>query len=306
MRQEFSRFLLFLSCISKTFGGELAACGWKCPEPCIDKTWICDGYEQCDDNSDEGTESGEGCNLFPESGCPSSMGMEHYKCERTGECFDNRRDAEECEVSSEAPKRECEGGLWKCKDGRCIEQQRVCDGLQHCADGSDESTEEYNGCNRFPDKSKGCHSWRGDLYVPCPAKESICISSGGVDQVNISNPETCRDCPDPDEWRCNNGQCINATFLRNGLIDCKDGSDEVELALRWYIILLVTMLIVSIGIGVSFSCRALNKQNTSKLFHCNLCSSSRRRNVEQYNSVPRDDDNGDTVDCTHARLFCVS
>ena len=100
--------------------GELSSCGWLCPDTCIDKSWICDGYEQCDDNSDEGKEPGEGCNLFPESGCPSSMGLRYYKCEKTGECFDKERDAAECEVSGEAPKRECDGGLWKCKDGRCI------------------------------------------------------------------------------------------------------------------------------------------------------------------------------------------
>ena len=36
-----------------TNAGELADCGWMCPETCIDKSWICDGYEQCDDNSKE-------------------------------------------------------------------------------------------------------------------------------------------------------------------------------------------------------------------------------------------------------------
>jgi hypothetical protein len=31
--------------------------------------WVCDGYDQCEDNSDEGMEEGQGCNLYPNSGC---------------------------------------------------------------------------------------------------------------------------------------------------------------------------------------------------------------------------------------------
>ena len=132
-----THILICLALLGSTTAGELAPCGWKCPSPCIDKSWICDGYEQCDDNSDEGKESGECCNLYPKSGCPNSMGLRQNKCERTVECFDKKSNADECEDSSGAPKRECDGGLWKCKDGRCIEHHRVCDGIEHCNDGSD-------------------------------------------------------------------------------------------------------------------------------------------------------------------------
>ena len=278
-------------------GGELAACGWKCGSQCIDKSWICDGYEQCDDNSDEGKEPGEGCNLFPESGCPSSGGLRHYKCERTGDCFEKERDARQCEATTGPPKRECEGNLWKCKDGRCIERRQVCDGIDHCEDGSDESFLEYDGCNRFPDDEGACSSWGGERYIQCPAMADICITPDFAATANLSDPSSCRECPDPTEWRCNNGLCINGTLFRNSVPDCLDGSDEVELDLRWYIILISTILIVLTGICISFACRALNRKNTKGCFHCNFCSSSKRRKVERYNSVPSGNDAGDNVDC---------
>ena len=52
---------------------------------CCFQEWICDGYSDqpgCEENLDEGEEPGQGCNLFPESGCRSSNGKNHFKCER--------------------------------------------------------------------------------------------------------------------------------------------------------------------------------------------------------------------------------
>lgn len=37
----------------------------------------------------------------------------------------------------------------------------------------------------------------------------------------------CRGCPEgPEKWRCNNGLCIDAKLVKNGVQDCLDGSDE--------------------------------------------------------------------------------
>jgi len=289
--------VISLSVLGHKVGGEIASCGWRCGSECIDKSWICDGYEQCDDNSDEGKSPGDGCNLFPDSGCPSYKGVRHYKCERTGECFERESDARKCEVTTGPPTRQCEGDLWKCKDGRCIERRQVCDGTEHCEDGSDESLLEYDGCNRFPNDTDACPSWGGDRYIHCPALADICVTPDVAVTANRSDPDTCRTCLDPTEWRCNNGLCINATLYRNGVPDCLDGSDEVELDLRWYIILISTLLIVFFGICLSLACRALNRKNTKTFFHCNFCSSSKRRKVERYNSISKGNNIGDNVDC---------
>ena len=56
-----------------------AECGWVCGDECFVPDMICDSFEQCDDNSDEGRAPHQGCNLFPESGCWSHRGRRHYK-----------------------------------------------------------------------------------------------------------------------------------------------------------------------------------------------------------------------------------
>ena len=33
----------------------------------------------------------------------------------------------------------CSAFLWKCTNGKCIDERYVCDGLDNCGDGSDES-----------------------------------------------------------------------------------------------------------------------------------------------------------------------
>ena len=83
---------------------------------CCFQEWICDGYidqPDCEENLDEGEEPGQGCNLFPESGCRSSNGKNHFKCEKTGECFEKEKDAKSCEIGGEIGP-QCPDGEWKC------------------------------------------------------------------------------------------------------------------------------------------------------------------------------------------------
>ena len=76
--------------------------GFRCQDDgvCWDEEFVCDGYEQCEDGSDEGTEEVQGCNLYPNSGCASIGGLLHYKCLKTSECFSSKEDAEKCETSN--------------------------------------------------------------------------------------------------------------------------------------------------------------------------------------------------------------
>ena len=78
--------------------------GFRCQVDgeCWEEEFVCDGYEQCADGSDEGTADGQGCNLYPDSGCVSNNGKEHYKCKRTQECFNSKEDADKCDSTPAA------------------------------------------------------------------------------------------------------------------------------------------------------------------------------------------------------------
>ena len=123
-------YLCLLLVTSPVLGGHLTNTGWDCGDG---TTWefkhICDGYNQCDDNSDEEL----GCNLYPESGCQSIRGIRRWRCERTRQCFVKKTDAEACETSDEEPGRECNvtrSGQqvrgWRCRDmDQCVERDKV-------------------------------------------------------------------------------------------------------------------------------------------------------------------------------------
>ncbi|XP_038220089.1 serine protease nudel [Zerene cesonia] len=85
---------------------------------------------------------------------------------------------------------DCDGT--RCERGRCVKMQYVCDGVQHCEDGSDESQEscqnKYDICSKDP-LHRGCG---------CPAGE----------------------------LKCRNGQCVPKEQFRDGRSDCEDGTDE--------------------------------------------------------------------------------
>merc|ERR1712192_63024 len=156
--------------------------GFRCLDDgvCWEEEFVCDGYEQCADGSDEGSDEGEGCNLYPESGCPSIGGREHYKCLKTTECFSSEEDAKMCEKAAERRRElggeRCGGfnlGFRCLDDGICWEKEFVCDGYEQCFDRSDEGSDEGEGCNLYPES--GCASFGGREHYKC-LKTSECFS----------------------------------------------------------------------------------------------------------------------------------
>ena len=242
---------------------------------CCADIFICDGEpDQCELNLDEGREAGQGCNLFPDSGCGSKEGKRHFKCQRTGECFKTDEDAKSCEMGldSDPLKSGCPEGKWKCFGGGCIPLHKVCDGSYDCNEANQTSSDEDEGCNLFNDQE--CKSLGGRNYTRCSGLSSedplICTNQTvkpGAGEM------ACRQCPEKDMWRCNDGQCIGRNKTQNGFHDCKDGSDEGVLPLNIYNVVFGILSIIfacSLFIGVCKAVRGFSqaggKDNVDVMF----------------------------------------
>ena len=69
---------------------------------------------------------GQGCNLYPDSGCDSIGGLLHFKCSRTSECFNSEQEAKKCEAGEDVSSGGCQRDEFKCFGGRCIPMHQVC------------------------------------------------------------------------------------------------------------------------------------------------------------------------------------
>jgi hypothetical protein len=107
--------------------------------------------------------------------------------------------------------------FFKCADGGCRDGNVTCNGVNECADGSDET----------------------NCGVDCTAETFKCADGRCVLQSAKCNKLVdCRDgsdeiaCPDmcnmAKKFTCANGQCVSEGAACNARIDCFDGSDELN------------------------------------------------------------------------------
>ena len=100
----------------------------------------------------------------------------------------------EREIPSLMRQLDCGDVYFKCKDGTCVYDSLVCDGVAHCVTGEDEF---------------GCESTCGD--------ETLCLTKCHYDTG-------CR-CM-MDYFQCLNGGCVPMSTMCDGHSNCQDGSDE--------------------------------------------------------------------------------
>nr|XP_036227317.1 uncharacterized protein LOC118682508 [Bactrocera oleae] len=131
-----------------------------------------------------------------------------------------------------------ENDEWACKSGACIATENLCDGIEHCDDGSDEtkaSCEDmqctfasfrcrYGACISLAlicDGIPDCADSSDEVTEMCRKRRDE-LPDDGIDE------ETKRkNCAGWGQMKCWSGQCVNITDKCNGVQDCEDGSDEL-------------------------------------------------------------------------------
>ncbi|XP_037895975.1 low-density lipoprotein receptor-related protein 1B isoform X2 [Glossina fuscipes] len=193
--------------------------GFQCSatEQCVDLKDLCDGFDDCDDASDESFAKDGPCNPLK---CDPNV---HFVC--NGRCYQRTlmcssinycpdgEDQRNCEQHS------CNSHEFTCfKTGKCIQLSWVNDGVVDC--GPDDSSDEGDEVV-FEEK---CPEHMCENGV-CVALSAIC---DGINQCGDNSDES--DCASiecgPGERFCMPIGCYDETSICDGIHDCLDFSDE--------------------------------------------------------------------------------
>ncbi|CAL4163118.1 unnamed protein product, partial [Meganyctiphanes norvegica] len=174
---------------------------------CIPKSWICDGANDCRDNTDEAV--GQCTNHCSEMEFQCKSGRcvsKHWRCDGQADC-DDQSDEADCPAEETVPPH-----MYQCTQSKItIPLRWRCDGEVDCTDGTDEE-----GCDELTTKSPTTISVSNTT-----SRTTAATSAPGIWNLN-----PCRD----GEFRCGplSGYCIREAWKCDGDPDCPNGLDEQD------------------------------------------------------------------------------
>ncbi|KRF94155.1 uncharacterized protein Dmoj_GI15893, isoform H [Drosophila mojavensis] len=191
---------------------------FKCDDTCLPLQMRCDGQTQCRDQTDE-------------AGCPPKdieqpdIDQDQDQDQENEHEQEPDRDREQDRPRiPDSPPQECNANEYRCRNGKCIDNSKVCNYVVDCADGEDEGDDCPAACSGMEYQCRDgtrciSVSQQCDGHADCSDAddEEQCDGSGYDADQCLYN-----------EFRCRNGECIPMRQVCDNIYDCNDYTDEED------------------------------------------------------------------------------